>query len=151
RVNLSIIDRIEVLDSHTIRFTLQLAYGGFADILSDRQVRVVPRDKIATLTAEPIGTGPFKLKSFKPGDRIELVKNEDYFVKGTPLLDEIIFRIMPEGAAQVAALDTGEIDLVWNLPLESIDQFKNNVRVTVDSVPTSSWDGIIMNAAQKPF
>jgi peptide/nickel transport system substrate-binding protein len=151
RVNLSIIDRIEVLDSHTIRFTLQLAYGSFADILSDRQVRVVPHDKIATLAAEPIGTGPFKLKSFKPGDRVELVRNQDYFVKGTPLLDEIIFRIMPEGAAQVAALDTGEIDLVWNLPLESIDEFKNNARVTVDSVPTSSWDGIIMNAAQKPF
>lgn len=151
RVNFSIIDRIDVLDSHTIRFSLQLPYAGFADILSDRQARVVPRDKITTLPAEPIGTGPFKFKTFKPGDRIELVKNPDYFVKGEPLLDEIIFRIMPEGAAQVAALDTGEIDLVWNLPLESIDQFKSNPKVTVESVSTSTWDGIIMNAAQKPF
>ena len=49
------------------------------------------------------------------------------------------------------ASETGEVDLVWNLPLESIEQFKKNPNVTVDSVPTSTWDGIIMNGAHKPF
>jgi peptide/nickel transport system substrate-binding protein len=151
RVNFSIIDKIEVLDPHTIRFTLKLSYAGFADIFGDRQARIVPRDKIATLASEPIGTGPFKFKSFRPGDRVELVKNPDYFIEGVPKLDAIVFRIMPESAAQIAALDTGEIDLVWNLPLEAIEQFKKNPNVEVDAIATSTWDGIIMNAAHKPF
>ena len=43
------------------------------------------------------------------------------------------------------------MDLVWNLPLESIDQFKKNPKIAIDSVPTSTWDGIIMNGAQKPL
>ena len=151
RVNFEIIDKIEVLDSHTMRFTLKAPYAGFAEILSDRQARVVPRDKLDMIGQEPIGTGPFKFKSYKPGDRVELVKNPDYFIPGIPKLDAVTFRIMPESAAQVTALETGEVDLVWNLPLESIERFTKNPDVVVDSVPTSTWDGVIMNAAHKPF
>jgi peptide/nickel transport system substrate-binding protein len=151
RVNFEIIDSMEVLDSHTIKFNLKVPYAGFAEILSDRQARVVPRDKLDTIGQEPIGTGPFKFKSYKPGDRVELVKNPDYYVPGIPKLDAITFRIMPESAAQVTALETGEVDLVWNLPLESIERFQKNPNVTVDSVATSTWDGVIMNAAHKPY
>ena len=132
RVNFEIIDKMEVLDSHTIKFELKTPYAGFAEILSDRQARVVPRDKLDTIGQEPIGTGPFKFKSYKPGDRVELVKNPDYYVAGTPKLDAITFRIMPESAAQVTALETGEVDLVWNLPLESIERFQKNANVTVE-------------------
>ena len=95
RVNFEIIDRMEILDSHTIKFTLKIPYAGFAEVLSDRQARVVPRDKLETIGQEPIGTGPFRFKSYRHSDRVELVKNPDYFVAGTPKLDAITFRIMP--------------------------------------------------------
>lgn len=151
RVNFDIVNSIDVVDKYTIRFNLKQPYSGFAEILGDRQTRIVPRDKLDTLASEPIGTGPFKLKVFKPGDRIELVKNPDYFIPGLPKLDGVIFRIMPETASQVAAIETGEVDLVWNLPPDAIEQFKKNSKIVIDSVPTSSWDGLIMNSAQKPF
>ncbi len=151
RVNFQIIDKIEVIDSHTIRFHLNAPYAGFADIFSDRQARIVPRDKLDTLAREPIGTGPFRFKAFRPGDRIELARNPDYYVSGVPQLDGVVSRIMPEAAAQISALETGEVDLVWNVPLESIEQLKKNPNVVLDSVPTSSWDGVIMNGNQKPF
>ncbi|NDP42277.1 MAG: ABC transporter substrate-binding protein [Aromatoleum sp.] len=99
----------------------------------------------------PIGSGPFKFKSFVPGDRVELEKFAGYYVPGVPQIDQVVLRIMPESAARAAALETGEVDLVWDLPLESIDQFKKNPNVVVDSVATSTWDGIIMNGAHKPF
>jgi peptide/nickel transport system substrate-binding protein len=151
RVNFDVVDSIEVTDKHTITFKLKQPYAGFAEILGDRQARILPRDKFDTMATAPIGTGPFKFKSFSPGDRVELVKNPDYFVKGEPKLDAVTFRIMPEAASEVSALETGELDFVWGLPLEAIDQFKANHDVTIDSVPTSTWDGMIMNAAQKPF
>jgi len=53
RVNFEIIDKIEVLDPQTIKFTLKIPYAGFAEILSDRQARVVPRDKLDTIGQEP--------------------------------------------------------------------------------------------------
>ena len=151
RVNFELIDKMEAPDSRTVRFTLKAPYAGLADIFSDRQARIVPRDRLDSLARAPIGSGPFKLKSFTPGDRVELEKFADYYVPGVPVLDQVIIRIMPESAAQAAAVETGEVDLVWNLPLESVDQFKKNPNIVIDSVPTSTWDGIIMNGAHKPF
>ena len=151
RVNFEVIEKMETLDNYTVRFTLKAPYAGLADIFSDRQARIVPRDRLDTLAKAPSGTGPFKLKSFTPGDRVELEKNTAYFVPGVPQLDAVVMRIMPESAAQAAAIESGEVDLVWNLPLESIDQFKKNPNIAIDSVPTSTWDGIIMNAAHKPL
>jgi peptide/nickel transport system substrate-binding protein len=151
RVNFQIIDKMEAVDDHTVRFQLKTPYAGFADIFSDRQARIVPRDKLDTLASNPVGSGPFKLKSFVPGDRVELVKNPDYYVKGVPKLDDVMLRIMPETATRISALETGEVDLVWDLPPETIDQVKKNADLAVDSVPTSSWDGLVMNCSMKPF
>ena len=151
RVNFDIVDSIETPDKYTIVFKLKIPYSGFADILGDRQTRIVPKDKLDSIATKPVGTGPFELTEFKPGDRIVLKKNPNYYVKGIPKLDGIVFRIMPETAARVAALDAGAVDLVWDLPPEIIDQLKNNPKIKIDSVPTSSWDGLIMNASQKPF
>ncbi|HXX82998.1 MAG TPA: ABC transporter substrate-binding protein [Casimicrobiaceae bacterium] len=151
RVNFEVIDKMEAPDKYTVRFTLKAPYAGLADIFSDRQARIVPADRLDTLAKAPSGTGPFRLKSFTPGDRVELEKNSDYFVPGVPQLDAVVMRIMPESAAQATALEAGEVDLVWNLPLEAIDQFKKNPNIVIDGVPTSTWDGIIMNATHKPF
>lgn len=151
RVNFDIVSSIDTPDKYTVVFNLKIPYSGFADILGDRHTRIVPKDKLATIASIPVGTGPFQLVEFKPGDRIELKKNLGYYVPGTPKLDGIVFWIMPETAARVAAIDTGAIDLVWDLPPEIIDQLKSNTKVVLDSVPTSTWDGLIMNAAQKPF
>jgi peptide/nickel transport system substrate-binding protein len=151
RVNFDIVDSIETPDKYTIVFKLKIPYSGFADILGDRQTRIVSKDKLDSIATKPVGTGPFELVDFKPGDRIELRKYAGYYSPGTPKLDGIVFLIMPETAARVAALDTGAVDLVWDLPPEIIDQLKGNSKIVVDSVPTSSWDGLIMNAAQKPF
>ena len=105
-------------------------------------------DKLATA---PIGTGPFKFKSYTPGDRVELVKFDNYFETGMPKLDAVTLLVMPESASKVTALETGEIHVVWKLPIESVDRLKQNPDIVVDEVSTSSWDGIIMNNSKKPF
>jgi peptide/nickel transport system substrate-binding protein len=60
-------------------------------------------------TEHPVGTGPFKFDSWIRNDRLTLVRNDDYW--GDPaLLDEVIFRPIPDNAARLQALQTGEID-----------------------------------------
>ncbi|HZS81453.1 MAG TPA: ABC transporter substrate-binding protein [Stellaceae bacterium] len=151
RANFQIIDKMDAVDPSTVRFELKIPYAGFADIFGDRQARIVPRDALATLTTHPVGSGPFMFESYEPGNSVVLVKNPHYYVPGVPKLDKVVLRIMPEGAAAVSALETGEVDLLWNLPLESIAEVKKNPELVVDSVPTSTWDGLIMNCSQKPF
>src|SRR5205823_1123266 len=132
-----------------VRFNLKIPYAGFAELMVERQMKIVPADRLDKLSTEPSGTGPFKFKSYTPGDKLELVKHGGYFEKGLPKLDAVVLRIMPENAARVAALESGSVDLLWNVPLESIDKLKSNPALTVDSVATSTWDGIVLGNKTK--
>ncbi|WP_084462642.1 ABC transporter substrate-binding protein [Oceanibaculum pacificum] len=147
-----LIAKMEAPDDYTVRFTLTEPYGGWAELMIERQLKMVPSDRtLEQLTNEPIGTGPFKFVSYQPGDKVVLEKNPDYFEKGLPKLDRITLRIMPEDAVKIAALQAGDVDLVWNLPLEAIEQFKDTKGITVDQKPTATWDGFVLNNSIPPF
>ena len=127
-------------DDYTVVFDLSYPYGGFADIMPDRQVKIVPRDAVAQLATKPIGTGPFMFQSYTPGDRMVLVKNPNYFETGLPKLDGVELRIIPEMSVKLAALQAGDIDVVWDIPLEQVKPLGGNGALRVDSVPTASWE-----------
>ncbi len=60
-------------------------------------------------TQHPTGTGPFMLKSWKVGDKLELVPNPNYWGK-KPSIQRLIFKAIPDNAARLQALQSGEID-----------------------------------------
>jgi peptide/nickel transport system substrate-binding protein len=151
RVNLAVIKEITAVDKHTVRFTLNIPYSGFAEVMADRITKITPRDRIEQLATAPSGTGPFKFKEFVPGDHLTVVKNPDYWEKGAPLLDEVVLRIIPESAALTTALEAGSIDLIYLAPLEAIEKLKTNPGLVVDSVPSSSWDAVVMRCDIPPF
>ena len=151
RSNLTMIESVEASDPMTVVFKLNAAYAGFADIFADRQLRILAADRIADVSTKPVGTGPFKFVSWSPGDRLELVKNPDYFEAGLPKLDGVTLRIIPEAAARIAALESGAIDILWSLPYEAVDKFKTSATVRVDSISTPTWDAVILNNERKPF
>ncbi len=151
RTSLSMVEGVSASDPMTVEFKLNIPYAGFADIFADRQLRIVPKDKLAELSTQPIGTGPFMFKSWSPGDRLELVKNPDYFEKGLPKLDGATLRIIPESAARMAALESGAIDIVWSMPYEAVDKLKTSATARADSVSTPTWDGVILNNDRPPF
>lgn len=151
RANLSMVTKVEAVDPLTVRFTLDIPYAGFQDIFGERQLRILAKDKLAEVKTTPTGTGPFMVKSWAPGDRMELVKNPSYYEQGLPKLDGVTIRIVPEPAARLAALDSGAIDIVWNLPYESVEKYKNHAAARADAVATATWDGVIMNNARPPF
>lgn len=66
---------------------------------------------------KPIGTGPFRFAEWSRGEYITLERNPDYWDKGRPLLDRIIFRMLGDPNAASAALEAGEIDLTTSTQL----------------------------------
>lgn len=72
----------------------------------------------------PIGTGPFRFKEWQKGNYIILEKNPDYWDKGKPHLDKIVFRIIPDAAARAAAFETGEVQLAGfsSVPLNDVQR-----------------------------
>ncbi len=151
RSNYDMVSRISAPDAYTVVFELRSPYGGFADILSDRQVKIVPRGAVAQLEKHPIGTGPFKFVSYTPGDRLVMARNPDYFEPGMPKLNGVELRIIPEISVKIAALEAGDIDVLWDLPLEQVKTLGGHGDIRVDSVPTASWDAAVMNNLIPPF
>ncbi|HKU94978.1 MAG TPA: ABC transporter substrate-binding protein [Vineibacter sp.] len=61
----------------------------------------------------PVGTGPFVLKSWTAGDRLVVERNPNYWDKGRPYLDRVVLRPLPDAQSRFASLKSGETDLVW--------------------------------------
>ena len=150
RSQYDMVEDVTAPDASTVVFRLNIPYGGFADILGDRQVKITPRGAAATMATKPIGTGPFKFVSYTPGDRLVLARNPDYF-EGAPKLEGVELRIIPEMNVKIAALQAGDIDVVWDLPLDQVKTLGTRADLRVESVPTASWDAAIMNNAIPPF
>ena len=66
-------------------------------------------------TRRPIGTGPFRFVSYAPAEH-RAGAQPDYFRKGLPGVDRLVFRIFPNPASAVAALENGEVDYTVSVP-----------------------------------
>src|SRR5262249_19513437 len=105
---------------------------------------------------KPVGTGPFRFVSWNRGSDVALERNPDYFAKGRPYLDKIIYKIIPNASARIVALEAGEIDYVpaYDLEASSIERLQKSKDITVTSKGHESWSAItelMMNEDKAPF
>jgi peptide/nickel transport system substrate-binding protein len=107
-------------DDYTAVVTYEPFYApfmGLFDAILPRHATGIPAEMQKWIyNWSPVGTGPFKMAEWVPGDHITLVPNEyyrDYPEK--PYLDKFIIRITPSREAGMAMIQTGEIDFLWDL------------------------------------
>src|SRR5437867_12433918 len=94
--NYAAIRDIIVKDDYTITFALKATTANFLLNMARQVSDIYPREAVDTMKSEPIGTGPYKLGEWVRGDRIVLVKNPDYHVKGLPKIDRVTYRFIPD-------------------------------------------------------
>jgi peptide/nickel transport system substrate-binding protein len=83
-----------------------------------------------------IGTGPYKLVKFTPGDRIEFVRNDAYWGKKQPW-GKLTFRPISAGPARVAALLAGDVDLIEDTPTADIERLKKEPKVEISQIASN--------------
>ena len=85
---------------------------------------------------KPVGTGPFVFKEWSRGNHIVLERNPDYWQKGKPYLDRVVFRVIPDAAARSAALEKGEVQygVLSPVPLKDAERLGKlpNLRVSTE-------------------
>ncbi|MFG2936984.1 ABC transporter substrate-binding protein [Streptomyces sp. NPDC048282] len=85
----------------------------------------------------PVGSGPFTVNAFTPSGSLVLVPNKKY--RGAkPTLGKVTIRNIPELAARMTALRTGEVDVVWGIPDDQLASLKGQKDLTVRTVPSSA-------------
>lgn len=88
-------------------------------------------------------TGPYKAIALVSGERIELVKNDNYW-NGKPKIDKIVVKTIKDGDTMTMALQSGEIDAAYGMPYASYPLFQND-KFKFTSVPTSRAFFLWMN------
>jgi peptide/nickel transport system substrate-binding protein len=91
-----------------------------------------------------IGTGPYKLKEFKPGVRSIAVRNENYWKPGRPYLDEIEYVGISDETARVNALLAGELDLIAQVNPRSVDRVNASGTHGIFETKGVSYTNLIM-------
>lgn len=146
------LDSIETPDEKTVVFNFKHPYAPFLQQLDVTEAPIIPEHVYAgsdplenPANTEPVGTGPFKFVSYKKGSEIRYEANPDYFVKGQPYLDEVVIRIIPDPATQVAALESGEVDYLGSVSGPDIARLEENPDVkTIESTRGSGGSNCIM-------
>jgi peptide/nickel transport system substrate-binding protein len=146
---------IDAPDAYTVIFRLKRPQPSLLMLLASGYSPVYPAHiPPADLRTRCVGTGPFKLKEYRPGEVIEFVRNPDYFIKGRPYLDGIRFVIIKERGTRIAALQTGQLDVT--MPQEgsklAAEQLKRAVPgMVVFEASQNINDNILVNFKRPPF
>lgn len=98
----------------------------------------------------PVGLGPYAFSSWERDSQIELVVSDTYW--GTPAsVGTLVFREIPEVAAKVTAIETGEIDFTWGLPADQLPSLRENSDLVIDGTPSYAYYFNWFNSSREPF
>ncbi len=146
------IKSVTVVDPFTVRFELSAPNAAFLSYLATNPVgSIVPRG-VAELNTKPVGTGPFVFESYQPNQQFTLRRFANYYEKGQPYLDTVVFRFFKDQASITSALRSRAIDMTWFKDPKVSAQIVRTSRDLV-SAPgkTTRTFPVWMNLKQKPL
>lgn len=85
---------------------------------------------------KPIGAGPYKIVDYKRGSRITLEAHDKYW-GGKPKIDKVIFDIVPDSSARVAAVESGRVDMAVQIPVREVTRLEKNPKLEAKVYPYS--------------
>ena len=144
---------VEIVDDSTLRFHFehfspaQLHDAGLP-ILPAHLLDTIPRKELRThsINRKPIGSGPFSLASWKPGEEITLMSNRLSVLPKPANLDQLVFRVLPDHGSRFAHLKSGEIDLMTDLsPSEARELAGSESPVRVITTPVRRYQFVGWN------
>jgi peptide/nickel transport system substrate-binding protein len=126
----------------------QFAYG-----LLPRHAAGAPADMSKwDWNRKPVGAGPFVVTDWASGESITLERNPNYFDPGKPYLDKLVYRIVPESAAQIAMMIQGEAQVQLWPGIDDVNEYKKTVGDNAHEVLVPGvWNMAIDFNLSKPF
>jgi peptide/nickel transport system substrate-binding protein len=145
------IDTVEVVDPTTVKVTLKNPLGSFLYNMGWGEAVIVAPESADGNKETPVGTGPFKFDNWAKGSSITLVKNPDYW--GEPVaLEKAEFRIIPDAAAAIPALLSGDVQAFSNMPIgDGLPQIEADPRFKVVLGSTEGETVLSTNNKKAPF
>ena len=140
------IEAVETPDALTAVVRFPRTNVSFLGIASTGNCFILPKHLLegtdlvnSPLNRQPVGTGPFRVVQWESGSFIRFERNPRYREAGKPLLDEVIYRIVPGSEGQRAALQRGEADVLLHITLADLRFLEALPDYQAVTVPTFTW------------
>jgi len=148
------IDSVEVKDENTVVIKTKKPFAPLLAQLSAYNLAIISPKAGTKLNNEyskaPAGTGPFKLGEWTPGEKLTLVRNEEYWGKKAAS-PKVEISVVPEDSARILMLISGETDVAANVPPVMVSRLKSAPGVEIVEETGYRTIYVAMNLAMKPF
>ena len=136
-----LVKEVQVVDDYTVRFVTKQPWPNLVDSASLTNSLIMPAKALRELgpqklAQQPIGTGPFKFVEWKRDERLVLERNPDYW-QGPADVARVTFRFIPEFSARMAALLSGEIDIMKDVPPHVVEAVERSGRAKLRATVSS--------------
>ena len=153
----------QVVDDYTAVVKFSAPYAPFLDSAANPYLGIVSPDAVKAAgkdwgVSKLVGTGPYKLDKYIPDSEVDLVANPDYkwapgFAKSkaAPTIAKLTFKIIEEPATRLAALESGEIQAIEDVPEQDVARMSADKAYTVIQVaqPGTGWS-LMINVTNPP-
>ncbi len=132
---------VQIVDDYTVRFVTKQPWPNLIDHASLTNSLIMPAKALKDLGPQklaehPVGTGPFKFVEWRRDERLVLERNPDYW-QGPADASRVTFRFIPEFSARMAALLSGEIDIMKDVPPHAVEAVERSGRAKLRSTVSS--------------
>jgi peptide/nickel transport system substrate-binding protein len=148
---LSSVDGVDVVDPSTVAVRLKTPFAPLTAVLADRSGMIMSPaaltaqgDKFAT---NPVCIGPFKFSSRIAQDRIEVVKDPNYYDAANVKLDKVTYRIIADATTRFNNLRSGDVDVLDTVNPTDVDALKADANLRLVAAPSLGYQGITINLA----
>jgi peptide/nickel transport system substrate-binding protein len=99
----------------------------------------------------PVGAGPFKLQSWRPGNEAVLVRNPNYWQKGKPYLDKVVFKVLPDQQTRDQSVASGTVDMISAVTFNELNGALKNPKLKTYYGSANGSQYLIFNFDKPPF
>ena len=148
------IEEVTVDDDQTVTVKTTAPYAPTLRNLAIPFAAIVPKAVVEAdenaFILNPVGSGPYKFVEWNQGDHVTLKAFDDYYA-GKPETENLIMKVIPETSQRTIALETGEVDLAYDLAVNDIPKVNSDDKLTVYEIPSLTCWYVSMNMNKKPF
>jgi peptide/nickel transport system substrate-binding protein len=144
-------NNIEVMDPLTVRLHTSAPDSTIGEQLGQYYNGIVPEGYSRTGPLKWVGTGPFVIQSFTPGQQSVANRNKNYWRTGQPYFDSVTVIDYTEATSQVNALLSGQLDAITDIPFAQIDVAKSNGGLSILDTLGGGWLPLCMAIDMAPF
>jgi len=152
---IEMVKSIEAVEGNKVKLTMDAPFSPLLPSLAYNTIGIYSKAAIEKVGDDeffkaPVGPGPYKFQDQKKGESVTLTAFDDYWA-GKPKIKTVIVRNLPEMGSRVLALESGDVDLIFNVAPQYAQRLGQNAELTVLTPPSARLDRFAFNVTKPPF